>query len=292
MLSRRQQSLAYNAASTVLVLRTCREDMTSHGGFVWPAVGETAEAPDWIANNKCGKGLHGWLYGQGDHASSSFMDKTAKWLVVEVVEADIIMLNGKCKFPRGVVRFIGDKKSATDYLLANESRAASCAVIGATISKGDGESAVTSDYGTATDYLLANESRAASCAVIGATISKGDGESAVTSDYGTATAGYSGTATAGDYGTATAGDYGTATAGDYGTATAGYSGTATAGDYGTATAGDYGTATAGDYGTVVLRYWDTSAQRYRMKVAYVGEDGIEPNTKYRLDDSGNFVKSA
>ena len=189
--------------SKVLVLRTCRSDMSSNNGFAWPAVGEVAAAPDFLATNECGFGLHGWLYGQGDYSSSNYLDNTALWLVVEVELESIIMLGGKCKFPKGIVRFIGDKKSATDYLRANEPNSHSVAVIGATIEVGDNQSAI-----------------------VGA--------------LGTATAGRYGTATAGDYGTATAGDYGTATAGRSGTATAGRSGTATAGDYGTATAGENG----------------------------------------------------
>jgi hypothetical protein len=135
----------------------------------------------------------------------------------------------------------------------------------------------TGDYGTAT---------------------AGDYGTATTGDYGTATAGYSGTATAGNYGTATAGDdgtattgyHGTATAGDYGTATAGDDGTATAGDRGTATAGHCGIATAGYRGILVIKYHD--GNRYRLATGYVGENGIQPNTPYRLDGNHNFVKAA
>ena len=106
---------------------------------------------------------------------------------------------------------------------------------------------------------------------------------------GTATAGYAGTATAGTRGTATAGTRGTATAGYAGTATAGIRGTATAGDAGTATAGDAGTATAGVKGTLVLRYWDANADRFRLRVGYVGEDGIKVGVQYKLDAAHNFV---
>ncbi len=106
---------------------------------------------------------------------------------------------------------------------------------------------------------------------------------------GTATAGYEGTATAGDKGTATAGNEGTATAGKWGTATAGDGGTATAGDGGTATAGYEGTATAGDKGTLIIRRWD--GKRYRTVVGYIGENGLEPNTPYKLNDAGEFVKA-
>jgi hypothetical protein len=90
------------------------------------------------------------------------------------------------------------------------------------------------------------------------------------------------------YGTATAGDYGTATAGDYGTATAGDGGTATAGDGGTATAGDGGTATAGYRGCICIAHWN--GKRYKMRVAEVGEGGLKPNVKYRLNDAGEFVE--
>ena len=110
---------------------------------------------------------------------------------------------------------------------------------------------------------------------------------ATAGDGGTATAGARGTATAGDRGTATAGARGTATAGDDGTATAGYAGTATAGDDGTATAGERGTATAGERGILSLRWWDWS--RYRIATFYVGENGVLPNVKYRVDEKGQIV---
>ena len=89
----------------------------------------------------------------------------------------------------------------------------------------------------------------------------------------------------------TAGTRGTAIAGDNGQAIAGDNGQATAGTRGTAIAGDNGQATAGDNGTLQLSLWDKAAQRCRIKIGYVGEDGIEANTPYRLDSAGNFVKA-
>ena len=88
--------------------------------------------------------------------------------------------------------------------------------------------------------------------------------------------------------TATAGDYGTATAGYGGTATAGDRGTVTAGDRGTVTAGYGGTATAGDRGRIQIEWWD--GNRYRISTGYVGENGIKPDTAYRLHDAGQFVE--
>jgi hypothetical protein len=255
---------------TSLVLRTCRADMTSTNGFTWPDVGGEAVCPDWIADQECGNGLHGWLYGQGDVCCSSFLDDDSKWLVVEVPTASIVMLGGKCKFPRGVVRFAGERKAATDYLIANEPRAASVAVIGAMLTVGDKQAVTVGALGTAT---------------------AGYSGTATAGHSGTATAGHSGTATAGDRGTATAGEGGTATAGYRGTATAGEGGTATAGYRGTATAGEGGTATAGDRGTIVIRWYDTENARYRTVVGYVGEDGIEANVAYKLDNNQKLVKA-
>jgi len=75
-----------------------------------------------------------------------------------------------------------------------------------------------------------------------------------------------------------------------GTATAGARGTATAGYAGTATAGDDGTATAGDDGAIRIRYYDPKHNRYRTAVGYIGEDGLEPNTAYILDESHKFAR--
>ena len=188
-------------SDTALVLRVTDSDGKSYGGFQWPlTIGAEVVAPDWNPVAKCGGGLHGWMYGAGNSTSAD-IHVDSKWMVVEVALADVVMLDGKVKFPRCVVKFVGDQKTATDYLVLHEPRA-TC-VISATCVVGDHQCTSVGDYGTST-----------------------------AGDYGTATAGDYGTATAGYYGTATAGDYGTATAGDYGTATAGYKGTATAGHMG------------------------------------------------------------
>ena len=193
---------------TALVLRCCAPDMSSQDGFIWPGVGAEAVAPDWSAVAACGKGLHGWLYGQGDHGCSDYHEQPgAKWLVVEVENSTVVMLGGKVKFPRGTVRFVGTKHEAAAYLIAHEPRAATVAVIGAHLECGDEQSVMV---------------------------------------------------------------------GALGTATAGYS----------------GTATAGDSGELRIRWYDDKADRYRLSVAYVGEDGIEPNVAYRLDEEHKFVRAA
>ena len=50
-------------------------------------------------------------------------------------------------------------------------------------------------------------------------------------------------------------------------------------------------AKAGDLGCIALTRWVDSENRYRMSVAYVGENGIKPNVFYKLDDEGSFVEA-
>lgn len=148
----KKQSKKATKPATSLVLRVCRADMSSRSGFSWPAdVGAEVSAPDWKNNKECGNGLHGWLYGQGDHSCVSYWeDAEAKWMVLEVPSADIVMLDGKCKFPSAVVRFVGTKSAAADFILANEPQALNVAVIGACLKVGDGEVVLVGSLGTAT----------------------------------------------------------------------------------------------------------------------------------------------
>ena len=196
-----------------LVLRCCRSDFTSRNDFVWPSeVGAVVVAPDWEPTEECGNGLHGWLYGHGDIACVTYWEEAdSKWLVLEV--DDVIELNGKCKFERAVVRFVGAKSNAAAFLLENEP--------------------------------LANAEK-----VIGLTLSAGDEESLLVGTLGTATVGYKGTATV----------------------------------------GNGGTATGGENAELRIRWYDYGADRYRTAIAYVGENGIKPNTPYRLNDEHQFVE--
>ena len=260
-----------------LVLRTCNSDMTSRNGFIWPKSGPV-ECPDWTPSLECGNGLHGALWGQGN---GSLLDWSldAVWQVVQIEER--VDLDGKVKFPRGIVVHTGNRETATKYIIEN---GASGAVIGASTTAGNEGTATVGFRGTATvgDWGTANA---------------GHGGTAIAGNEGTATAGFRGTATAGRGGTANAGDEGTATAGFRGTATAGRGGTANAGNEGTATVGDRGiamagykgTASAGHCGIIQIKYFD--GERFRIKAGYVGEDGIEPNVPYRLDHDGNVIKA-
>ncbi|MCK9463135.1 MAG: hypothetical protein M0R80_26225, partial [Proteobacteria bacterium] len=113
-------------------------------------------------------------------------------------------------------------------------------------------------------------------------------------DQGSASAtGIQGSASAtGDQGSASAtGDQGSASAtGIQGSASAtGYKGSASAtGREGTALS--FHCAEAGDKGTIIIKWWDETAERFRVTVGYVGEDGIKPKTKYVLNKEHKFVE--
>ena len=211
--------------TTSLVLRVTDKDGRSYGGFQWPmTVGTEVIAPNWEPTAECGNGLHGWLYGNGYHSVAT-IDNDSKWFVVEVLTSTIINLDGKCKFPRCTVCFVGDRKSAADYLIAHESRA-QC-VIGANLTVGDKQS----------------------CSV---------------------------------------GALGYAQGGDRATVTGGDRATVTGGNWATVTGGDRATVTGGDRAELQLRYWDFIANRYRTKLGYIGENGLLPNTRYKLNDKQEF----
>src|ERR1700690_2248889 len=186
----------------VFVLRTCGANMTSKNGFKWPEKG-AVECHDWLPEPKCGNGLHGFLWGEGDGELAKW-SADAKWLVVSVLEKDIVHIDRKVKFPRGNVVFCGGRKEATDYIAARLPPGRTPAIIG--------HFAVSGDYGTSTS---------------------GDRGTSTSGDYGTSTSGERGTSSGGYYGTSTSGYYGTSTSGDRGTSTSGYRGTSTSGDYGT-----------------------------------------------------------
>ena len=129
----------------VLVLCTCKNDMTSRNGFKWPESGEVT-CSDWLPNKVCGNGLHGLLKGEGD---ANLMDWTidSKWLVAEVLKSSIIGLDGKVKFPSANVVYAGDQKTASNIIKRIYPE---CNVHGSTATAGSEGTATAGDNGTAT----------------------------------------------------------------------------------------------------------------------------------------------
>lgn len=54
--------------------------------------------------------------------------------------------------------------------------------------------------------------------------------------------------------------------------------------------GHRSTITGGDKATIQIVRWD--GDRNRTHVGYIGEDGLTPNTPYKLDANGKFVNVA
>ena len=125
------------------ILRTCASDMSSWGGFVWPAEGHIA-APDWKADDCCGHGLHGFLWGEGDGGLADW-SLDAKWLVAGVNEW--VDLTGKVKAPEAWVVHCGDRASATAFIQALGAKGA---IVGGTATAGDSGTATAGYRGTAT----------------------------------------------------------------------------------------------------------------------------------------------
>ena len=126
----------------VLVLCTCKNDMTSRNGFKWPESGEVT-CSDWLPNKVCGNGLHGLLKGEGD---ANLMDWTidSKWLVAEVLKSSIIGLDGKVKFPSANVVYAGDQKTASNIIKRIYPE---CNVHGSTATAGSEGTATAGDEG-------------------------------------------------------------------------------------------------------------------------------------------------
>ena len=139
----------------VLILRTCNADMTSRGKFTYPESG-WVEAPDWDGGlDVCGGGLHGFRWGCGSGQLANW-DSDAKWLVIAADASDVADVTadngGKCKFRGGIVVCCGDRKVATDYLIANG--AAGMPVIGSTLTGGDRSTLTGGDRSTLTGGYL------------------------------------------------------------------------------------------------------------------------------------------
>ncbi|RVD77050.1 DUF7666 domain-containing protein [Pseudomonas koreensis] len=289
---------------TALILRTCNADLTSHGGFQWPSeIGAVVAAPDWRDDDECGHGLHGWLFGQGDSSASNSIDRPdAKWLVVEAPINSLKSLGGKVKFPACTVRHVGDKQSATQFLLDNEPRAASVAVIGVTLTGGNGSTLTGGD-----DSTLTGGNDSTLTGGYDSTLTGGNRSTLTGGNDSTLTGGYDSTLTGGNRSTLTGGNRSTLTGGYGSTLTGGYDSTLTGGNRSTLTGGNgstltggYGSTLTGGYDSTLtggekaelrVRRWCRKAERYRTYIAYVGEDGIEPEVAYRLDENNKFVKA-
>ena len=281
---------------TVLVLRTCNADMTSYNGFVWPKDGHVS-CPDWSPVPECGQGLHGFLWGEGDGNLIGWNTENLVWQVVRVKESDIVNLDGKVKFPEGEVIFTGDQKGATDFLIANGAQGKT--VIGAFVSGGDNSTVSGGHRSTVSGGHRSTVSGGYRSTVSGgyrstvsggyrSTVSGGCRSTVSGGCRSTVSGGDSSTVSGGDYSTVSGGCRSTVSGGDYSTVSGGHESTVSGGDYSTVSGGDYSTVSGGDNSVLQVKWYD--GKRDRVAIGYVGEDGIEANVFYKVDNQGKFFK--
>lgn len=130
------------------LLKTVHADGAAWGGFRW-TLDEGAEviAPDWDPTPVCGGGLHGLLNGAGNGSLINW-STDAIWIVAEIPDDETVVdLDGKVKVRRCIVRHVGDKTSAPEFLAAHGHTEG---VVSGTATAGDDGTATAGYAGTAT----------------------------------------------------------------------------------------------------------------------------------------------
>lgn len=275
------------------LLKTVNKDGVAYGGFRWPLeVDQLVEAPDFDPAPYCGGGLHGALDGVGNGYYFKFGDD-AIWIAAEIpADAVVVDLDDKVKVNKCITRCIGSRAKVTAWLAE---RCHGKAIIGATVTVGYRMAAIAGDSGAATagnlGAAIVGCDGTATVGYHGISLARTKGV-AIAGNYGVAAAdGQQVKATAGNCGVAITSHWGAATVGHHGTAIAGDRSVAVAGRRGTAIAGHLGKSSAGKDGTIIIKYFDEGKGIYRLVVGYVGENGIKPDTLYKLDAKHNFVEA-
>lgn len=107
-------------------------------------------------------------------------------------------------------------------------------------------------------------------------------------DDGTAVVTEEGTARAGRSGLAVGKSYSTACSGNSGVSLTAAKGKSFSGAAGVSHTGYDGCASSGPGGIISIRYRENG--RDRLAVGYIGENGLEPDVLYKLDENHQFVK--
>ena len=190
------------------VLRTCKADGTSYGGFKWPSeVGSIVKCNDWKPAAECGNGLHGLLDGWGNYRLLSD-DADAIWQIVEVDRDKCVEINDKVKFESCELIYSGNMAAAMTMICDYQIK-----IMLAKIANN-----------CTTNTASGDNSQLAASGNISIVVCSGLN----------------------------------------------------------------GIVSAGENGCIALTWWDEVNYRYRLEVGYVGENGIKPNTNYRLNVFNKF----
>ncbi len=231
-------------------------------GFIWPEeVGSVVTCPDWDPDPFSGHGLHGLR--PGDQETGEWVTgPNAVWMVCSY-DPETAVEYGTVKVPSCVVEYVVDLKDGAPAKVTSwlRNRGVAEPIYRGESVVGDNSVAMAGDYGVA-----------------------------VAGDMGHAIAGYDGKATAGRRGHATTSHYGKSVAGVSGVAISGSNGTSIAGPHGHALTGARGHVQAGSGGTIQIAWEKPKYQRGGFILGCIGENGLEPDTLYKLDVNNNFVK--
>ena len=247
------------------IIRSCNPDMTSRNGFLWPASG-LVKADDFLPTNRCGNGLHGLRLNQNNPV---IWYENGKLLLLKVDEKKIVDLDDKCKFPEAIViKTFDDMASLISYLYNKNIN----------IEGMYRRTQISDKSDKSVKWIGGHYS----------TLTGGNNSTLTGGFYSTLTGEHGSKLTGGKYSALTGGDRSTLTGGDYSKLTGGDYSTLTGGYDSILTGGKYSTLTGGDRSTLSIQYWDKN--KYRIAIAYVGENGILPNVKYKVNDKGKFVE--
>ena len=107
----------------VLILRCINKDGTSYNGFVNPMkVGESIKPDTWDPDPVCGDGIHGWAWGLG-LGDGKDPQWDGIWQVAGCLPKDVVgNIEGdrKCKFSKGILRFVGGWDEAMRFILPGQ----------------------------------------------------------------------------------------------------------------------------------------------------------------------------
>ena len=107
---------ASDFAPNAFAIRTTDSEGRSYNSFQWPReVGAVVTCPDWSDHAKCGNGLHGIADGLGNYALLSDT-RDPLWWVVSFDRAEAVELDGKVKFPRCRVEYVGAMAGAMSMI--------------------------------------------------------------------------------------------------------------------------------------------------------------------------------
>lgn len=289
-----------------LVLRTCANNMADHCGLIWPASG-TVESRYWQSTRRHENGLVGLLWGAGTSAFLS-VHADARWIVCEVAVADIISLEepGMVKFPRAEVVHVGDRISASHFISARQADPASTSTSTSTSTLTPMPTAIPTPMPAVASVTLpvAEQARhevfdVASVSAAAApvnTLPVTTPQNLQTATYGSTLsgdnhsrliAGYGSNETAGNHSDLIGGHDCTLMAGDQSRLTAGKNSVLTAGARSKLIGSEGSTLSAGEDSTLIFRLWD--GKRYRQLVARTGENGVEADIPYYVNEDDDIV---